>query len=675
MAFPAAMIPLAVSAVRGLLRYRGQLDRVFVAKEAAADLPFVLPPAPDDVHQHIDEMKRFFAGGAGEAMLTLAGMGQTFARFPQVSDAELKELVRVYLESAGLSLEKVGPENDFRIEIAPGREQDARLAYFMVSSHRLSRNPTVTRVILATADTLLELAGENAAFLVADPKTAQVVSSLLREFAGEADIDDMSAELIVRRLLGAAVVAAVDNRGSLPDHPALSVLYGALADVRRRHGAGGANFVNEIITRDGFQQVVASYLTTAATDERFLSAAAAIATGREDGDPLAGLARRSFAALLDELGSNLPRVLDDARALSGVLEAALAAAASDADAVIGRELGDEPLLAVVLKSVSHEVARRAGAGSLVAQITTGDLWAALFDVSLAAVAANPGAIRRSADVDSMVAKLVAGLADVVAQRSVGKIVEQRGHGIAREALARGLEVLASEPEFVAGNDAFAVKVVGAVLEAAAPLVEDGLQSSDLLPVFEAAVGSAAGNLALVEMDDRLRVALAAFGTSISEGGAARLLTRETRRDALLAALDAVAANPALWGRLADAQRGKTLTALARGIVAGLTQDPTRLLTGPVLVDAFRGVLVTLGRQGADWVGTRDAPEEVQRLLSSALETAGEQVGKTIDGENLPAFLERVVTGFLRAPFAAATDAGKPKIAELLGSVIDELEAA
>ncbi|MDX1431189.1 MAG: hypothetical protein R3286_01950, partial [Gammaproteobacteria bacterium] len=228
-----AMVPLAMSAIRGLLRYHEQLDRVLMTREAAADLPFVLPPAPDALHRHVDDMKRDFATDEGAALLELGGLAETFARFPDVTDAELEELVRLHLEADGLELAKVGPPDDFQVEAAPGREQDARLAYFMVSSHRLSRNPTVTRVILATADTLLEVAGENAGLFVADPKTAGVVSSLLREFAGEADLDDLSAKLIVRRLLGSAVVAAVEKRGALPEHPALHVLYGALADVRR----------------------------------------------------------------------------------------------------------------------------------------------------------------------------------------------------------------------------------------------------------------------------------------------------------------------------------------------------------------------------------------------------------------------------------------------------------
>ena len=192
MAFPIAMIPLALSAIRGLLKFRGQLDSIFLTKEASTGLPFLLPPEPDSIAEHIDGMKAFFETDEGKSILEFTGKTAVFASLSTISPAEEKELIRIYLEVKGLELKKVGPEwSD--LAVTPTLSQDAQLAYFMVSSDRLSRNPAVTRVILASAETLLEFAGDNAAFFVSNPKTASIVGSVLKEFAGDTDTFSIGA--------------------------------------------------------------------------------------------------------------------------------------------------------------------------------------------------------------------------------------------------------------------------------------------------------------------------------------------------------------------------------------------------------------------------------------------------------------------------------------------------
>lgn len=676
MAFPIAMIPLALSAIRGLLKFRGQLDSIFLAKEASAGLPFLLPPAPDSIAEHIDGMKAFFATEEGESILEFTGQTAQFASLSTIGPAEEKELIRIYLEVKGLELKKVGPEwSD--LAVTPSLSQDAQLAYFMVSSDRLSRNPAVTRVILASAETLLEFAGDNAAFFISNPKTASIVGSVLKEFAGDSDLDDMSAKMIVRRLLGSAVVAALDHRGDLPDHPALNLLYGALAEVRRQHGATGANFVNSIITKEGFQQVVQNYLVMAADDQRFLSALGKIATGRDGDDPLAGLAKNSFAALLNALGGDLENILNDPRALSGVLEAALGAAARSAGPVLEKELAGQPLLVAVLKSVAEEVDEKTAQDALLGSVVAGELWGSLFSASLSAVAANAAAIQSSADVKPIVADLIAGVADVLSKQDIKEMVEDRGTDAFRLLAARSLEILAKEPEFLVGQHAFARKVLGSVLEATAPLLRDGLQVDDLLVVVDEAVSAAAGNLALVEMDDSLRAVLSSLGTALSQQGTRELLNARSRRDALLAGLRAVAANPVVWQAWSKPGQADLVKPLVEGLLAGLASDVelTKLVSGPVMVEAFRKSLLALGRLGAGWVTAETTEAQVEGLLTASLARAKGVVGKAVDGENLPDYLERVLVEFLKAPFDPLASDGSAKVKKITDKVVKQLKAA
>lgn len=673
MALPLALIPVALSAVRALLKYRRQLDRIFVDRETTAGLPFMIPPPPTAIGQHVPGMQMYFATQAGQDMLVLTGMKPIFDK-PSKADADLKKLVRLYLEAEGLSLQRVGPVGDGSgMDIAPGRRSEAQLAYIMVSSARLSQNPTIARVVLATADTLLEFGAENASLFIDSPKTAGIVRTVVAEFAGERDLDDMSAEMLARHLIGAAVVTAVEYRDDLPEHPALGVLYTAFAELRREHGT---NFANNIIARDGFQKVVQAYLTTASKDPALTEMLGKAATGRAVDDPLAIAATKSFGAMLEKLGSDLDDILEDPAAFAGVLEAGIAVAATHAGAVLEKEIEGKPLTVAVLTSVAEEIGQRAQSGTagdtLFAELATQELWGSLFKIALASVAANADAISAQADVDDMVGKLIAVTAGVLSEDALQRIRDERGDAVLRQLLSRSLLVLAEDTEALVGDDPFANKVAGAVLEAAAPLVEDGLNSDDVVPLLDAAVKAATGNLALVEMDDKLRLVLISLTTALRADGIKPLLTNTGRRDALWAGLDAVAANPKLWAEIVDDNHVNLLQPLVSGLLHGLRTDPTNLLSGPALVEAFRLSLGALGQRGDSWIRQQNAGQELEALMSQALQRAQAELGRTIDGENLPTFLQRVILGFLAA---MATGGAPSDPAAVIDAAVASLEAS
>jgi hypothetical protein len=114
-----------------------------------------------------------------------------------------------------------------------------RLAYYVAESHRLSRNPTVTRILLVAADTMLEAAGENAGLFISHPRTRLLVQTFLAEFEGKSDFEDDGVDRIFKRLLGATIIAALDNPGWIAENPVIKAFFVALGSLREELGIEG----------------------------------------------------------------------------------------------------------------------------------------------------------------------------------------------------------------------------------------------------------------------------------------------------------------------------------------------------------------------------------------------------------------------------------------------------
>jgi hypothetical protein len=88
---------------------------------------------------------------------------------------------------------------------------------------------------------------------------------------------------------------------------------------------------------------------------------------------------------------------------------------------------------------------------------------------------------------------------------------------------------------------------------------------------------------------------------------------------------------------------------------------------------MRKILSAVARRGATLLpGGAVEQNKVAKVLRMALNAANAEIGKTIDAENLPRFLERVVLSYLRAPFALA-DGGNQTFDDFISGVIAELD--
>ena len=134
-----------------------------------------------------------------------------------------------------------------------------------------------------------------------------------------------------------------------------------------------------------------------------------------------------------------------------------------------------------------------------------------------------------------------------------------------------------------------------------------------------------------KLNTQLAATIASLGDAIAAGGLQQLLNPQGRKALLLAALQAVAANPTVWGGLQDR---KLIQPLVKAILQGLATDQTHLLSGPVLVDAAQRILLAAVRRGQQLIDQALSPDDLKKLLMMAVHRAQQEIGKTIDGELL-----------------------------------------
>jgi len=110
-----------------------------------------------------------------------------------------------------------------------------------------------------------------------------------------------------------------------------------------------------------------------------------------------------------------------------------------------------------------------------------------------------------------------------------------------------------------------------------------------------------------------------------------------------------------------------------GILDGLTKDPTNLLTGPVMVEAFKQSLRAVSRRGTLFLQRENVAKEVEAVLTRTLEAADLEIGRSMTREDLPEFLSRILFTFLKDSLTLATATGREKFDEARARAIVELE--
>lgn len=655
MPLPAFAIPLAISAIKALLKYRRRVDDILSIKETTTGLPFLLPYPPSNDKPHWNAMIKFFEDedGKGQAILLVNNLQDIFIQFAKAvsnrTDPDYsarKSLYRLYCEACGQPLEVSGPDR-LKVTIDDGSTPDMLLAYYIISSQRLSRNPTVTRILLATADTLLEVAGQNAGLFISNPKTKVIVETLINEFAVKRDFDDEGSEVVLKALLGSAIIAVADNPGKIAHKPALKPLFSAIGEVRKELGD---NFVAEIISHEGFNKLASSYLTHVAKDPSFIT---------ND-----SFFKEVLKQTIQEWGNKFDDIQKDPKALLGVLEVALTASAANVDGILKRELEGKPLLVTVITAVADEFNKLGTEGKLIKSIGSGNLVPIIYKTVLKTIEANPTLLNDTAKTKTYVGKLLSGLAGALAEY---KPKSQTSSELMENIAVRSLNILASQPDLLGENLKFSNEVLKAVFKAGADAGKDGFSDDDILFFVQAALDSATKNIGLIKMNDKYASIIASFGTTLSQHGIRNLLAPTGIRDAISSFLQSVAANPTIWSGL---QEKNLVQPLIQAVLSGLATDPTNLLSGSRLTDSLQQILTILAKQGNKLINDKVTHEVINEMLQATLVRAQKEIGISIDGENLPDFIVRVLDAFLQNPFPS--DKIVEKAETLLNETLDKM---
>jgi hypothetical protein len=631
MALPVAL-PVAISAIKALVRFRDRIDTILSLNETTTGLPFALPPAPKHNAPFLKAMLTYCKTDQGKMALHLHGLEAAYEKvaadpysISAAIDGPRNDLFELFYVASDTAATYLGPDDKPWVR---GPSPDMRLAYFIVESQRLSKNPVLARVLLTAADTLLEFAGENASLFVSSPSTRAIVEDLIEEFAGKRDFDDEGLDVVFKSLLGSAIVAFAKNPPDVDGRPALKALFTALGNVR---DSLGNDFVAKIISVEGFEKLISAYALESSKDPTFITTSP--------------LLQKPLTAMLSRIGNDFPQMVDDSKAFLGVLEAGLGAASGDMVELIRREFDDQPALATVLALTMDRIGQEAQKSRLFDSLTKGTLIADLYRISLSAIAAAPLRFSGKSDVDQFISRLVSGLALTLSQK---ELTEAFSQDTLKALASQALTVLAQSPEVLVGYDKFATAVLSAVFKAGAQAIGDGVTKDDLTEIAAVIIKTSSENTALLGLDDRLCTIIACIGGALDAPLLCGLNTAKGRKDLLLACFQAVAANPVVWGQWEEKD---LVQPLIEAVLDGLKKDPTTLLTGPVLVDSVRRILLATARRGSVILDKSITSDALKFLLAVSLERAGSQIGKTIDGENLPAFLERVVMSYLASPFA------------------------
>jgi hypothetical protein len=535
------------------------------------------------------------------------------------------ELYSIYFKARGIQPEFVTPPPGD--EALPGASADTLLAYYSVRSGRLTNNPAGVRIALATAETLLEAAGANAGYFISNPATRTVVETLVERFTSES-LEDAGFELIGKRFLIAAVAAATEAPGLTQGMPALKPLLGALADVSAESG-GGRNLVAGIVSAGGFTRLLTGYLTRVAADPSFLTKDA--------------LVQKALAAGLNGLVAKLPRIAEEPGVLSGVIEAALGEAIRHVPALLEGKIGGNPLLATVLSTLAGEVSN--STEPFFKRLSPVNLLPAIYKTALQKIAADPALVTGAGGESAVLRELVRNVAAAVAELEPANVFSEES---LRTLAAMGIEALGNHPELLAGNEAAATQTLGLVFRTGAAALKDlRLDREELIALAGAALETAAAHPAVAKADPAFAAVLPVISKALLDSDLKSLLTGESWRAAVLAGLNAVVSNPAVWKEFRDRD---IVQPLAGAIVAALSGGNALLLTGPSFAATLQTVLTLAARRGSLLLEDTVSPADLGAVIAAAIAAAGSG-GAAVDAGTLPLFLERIMASYLKHPFA------------------------
>jgi hypothetical protein len=298
----------------------------------------------------------------------------------------------------------------------------------------------------------------------------------------------------------------------------------------------------------------------------------------------------------------------------------------------------------VLGSILLEIENRGRQDQLLASFANGDIVSGLFQTAMSAVAANPSSLSNANKIARLSANLVSGLADILSRKELTDALPAQ---TIRVLVSSGLQVLANDSHRWLGKDQLTTKLVAGALQALVPAVEDGLSTDDVAELLDLVVRTAAANPGLLNDAVPIDRVLESVGGQLAVKGMRTVLAPDLRGQVVLLSLTAVARNPKVWARFAEAD---LVQPLVGAVFAGLASDRTAMLAGPYMVEAIRMVLAATALHGQAFIEQSVDGDLLSKLLKLGLRKVDLAIGRGIDAVTLPDYLYRLVVFYLADPF-------------------------
>lgn len=647
MVIPSGVADLAISAATAAIKLGKRLDRI-MAEEAAlrSGLSLSIPPTAHVpvVTEFRRELRRFEKETRGLRPDPLREDRERIKELVQSGTRdELEEMctkhgitdfgLAVFDVDAAVSDVLLARSSAWDLEDADIRS----LVFYVAAGEEHRKNSLSFRLGATVLDVLAEFAAEDARFVVEDEDTRKLVQTILTRFS-KPDLSELSGwGEVVKNLLRATVNGVLDARDLVHgSREWLEVLLDGLARARDL-APNGDDFIFGIARGEGFKLLVRGILEEAAE------------------------------VLSDEQSSELQQVI------AGVLETAAARVEGAPDfeayfqenwhALVGAGLGglaehgprllegEDPILQKTLTAMVGALADSFSAGP-----PTGETLVSVANAAIAVFADDPDLLEGSIG-EEWARELIQSLAAVAKDAGLREAFSQP----ALERYSRAaLEVMASHPDVLAGDGELARKIVSKVLGGMARAEALSLESLGDAAV-ESALRAIAENPGLLDLE--YAEAFGDLAGKLAERVGQKTLAGFQAEDLLRSVGEVVATNSMLF---LDARDG--LAQVVVETVLQLAEDDEGLLAGAAAVATVRRVLEVFAARGnllpEDETLTQ-LEARLRELLDRSLETASDQIGRSLAQADVPEALAKVVDVWAQGEL----DVADPDFAQLFEDLI------
>ena len=612
-------INLVMGLVNAGIKLGVRIDKILAQNELGQGLPFKLPPSPPDLTPLIDPMEAYFhTDPEGQAILRDEGLTPDFEKYFAIAtgvagtpDQDFVDIrtrfIKLYATIKGQPIPLLGqnflPSPDSALQMS--------VQYYIVGSGKPGfQRSAVVDVALATTDVALEFVGSNPGLITRDPKIQDVLATFLIKFTA-GDLEELSAKQLFEQTLSSVLLTAIDNRDLFEEIEPLALFLEAFENLREED----PDFVAGLVAGKGFERLLQAVLVTVGDNiDRFTDEKIVV-------DILGGFLKD---VAQDDAFKKILK--GDTEALAMVAQIAIEHAATHP--ILLDKVSGKPLWQSVLKAVVEEVGKKAQTRSLFRRQTLGYLAQA----ALTAVAEEKELLE-----GDFIGRLVAAVADGLQSQPVEELLTA---GSLRVVAERVLLASSDNIDLLVDGNELLQAVLTNVMREGAMAFREGFTESVAVDLALAALEAVEDNVHSIDLPEPVGQIIGSIIGELARDEIRSKIARGEIPDVLVSVVRVVAANPHLWENFSE---GKLPAAVVSSIAAAVAEDPTKLISGPVLAELIIEVLdaVSMRAQAYSLVVSGQSPE-LTKLVKETLKRLETEVGVKLGAQNVVAVIVKLV---------------------------------